>query len=452
MAQGSGTITALNGTVIANIIGDSTAVFNVSGMWTAIINIQATVDGINWFNIEGFIPALPLVATSLTTNQSIVVGCAGYQELQLIATSFTSGTINVAWASSQSASSQLVNQGYPQPSSSVVTSSIAFDAVASNTQLISSSPSTATWTHTCSGTNRLLIVSSGYDANQLEHLTSVTYNGISLTKIITVGLSPSNDYGLELWYLVNPPAGSFTVSITWNTFTLFSSAASLSFTGVNQTTPIGNFNSTASNNSLTETTSVNNAWIVDMVFADASTSPRMPNSGQTLQWSFLNNTRGTWFAGSTSGPFTPAGNYTTGYSSGTLTAMVSAVINPSIAIVSNAWPIEIVDSGGVNITNVLPSGSLKAAGISNTSTLTNVASSASSVQLLASNANRLMAVIFNDSTATLYMNYGATASTSAYTVQIPANGYFEFPSPVYTGTVNGIWTSANGNARITELT
>lgn len=87
-----------------------------------------------------------------------------------------------------------------------------------------------------------------------------------------------------------------------------------------------------------------------------------------------------------------------------------------------------------------------------TATLTNVASSASTTSLLASNANRLGVILFNDSTSTLYLKYGTTASTTSYTYSIEAGGTWEMLNPLYTGAIDGIWSSANGNARITELT
>lgn len=91
--------------------------------------------------------------------------------------------------------------------------------------------------------------------------------------------------------------------------------------------------------------------------------------------------------------------------------------------------------------------------ISSTATLTSVASSATTVSLLASNANRKGAYFFNDSTSILYLAYAASASTTAYTTQIPASSLFELPpEPVFTGAISGIWAAANGNARITELT
>lgn len=80
-----------------------------------------------------------------------------------------------------------------------------------------------------------------------------------------------------------------------------------------------------------------------------------------------------------------------------------------------------------------------------------VAGNASSVSLLASNAARKGATFFNDSSAVLYLKLGTTASTTSYTAQLASNGYYEVPFN-YTGAIDGIWASATGNARITELT
>jgi len=85
-----------------------------------------------------------------------------------------------------------------------------------------------------------------------------------------------------------------------------------------------------------------------------------------------------------------------------------------------------------------------------------VASSASSTTLVAANTGRHGATIYNDSTALLYLKLGATASTTSFTAvltgtQSGVGGYYEVPFG-YTGIIDGIWVSATGNARITELT
>lgn len=79
-----------------------------------------------------------------------------------------------------------------------------------------------------------------------------------------------------------------------------------------------------------------------------------------------------------------------------------------------------------------------------------VESSASSVQLVAARRGRRGCCIFNDSTQVLYVKLGTTASTSSFTVKMAAGDYYETPFG-YTGAIDGIWASANGNARITEV-
>lgn len=86
------------------------------------------------------------------------------------------------------------------------------------------------------------------------------------------------------------------------------------------------------------------------------------------------------------------------------------------------------------------------------SAVTQVNSSASSVQLLASNTARKMATFFNDSTQALYLKLGTTASSSSYTVKMAAASYYELPPPIFTGRIDGIWASANGSVLITEET
>lgn len=87
-----------------------------------------------------------------------------------------------------------------------------------------------------------------------------------------------------------------------------------------------------------------------------------------------------------------------------------------------------------------------------TGTQSNVASSATAVTVLASNALRLGATIFNDSTQILYLILSATTPTSSvHTIQMSAGAYYEVPFG-YRGVVQGIWASANGSARVTELT
>lgn len=95
--------------------------------------------------------------------------------------------------------------------------------------------------------------------------------------------------------------------------------------------------------------------------------------------------------------------------------------------------------------------------VAGTGATTTVASSGTPVTLLAANAARLGATVTNDSTAILYVLLGAgTASTSVYTVEMAGTGggtpsYYEVPFG-FTGIITGIWASATGNARMTQIT
>ena len=89
--------------------------------------------------------------------------------------------------------------------------------------------------------------------------------------------------------------------------------------------------------------------------------------------------------------------------------------------------------------------------MANVSNLANVASSASNVTIMAASEARRAAAVYNDSAAILYLKFGATATTSSFTVEIPSQGYYEFPQPCYSGIVDGIWSAADGAARVTEL-
>lgn len=89
--------------------------------------------------------------------------------------------------------------------------------------------------------------------------------------------------------------------------------------------------------------------------------------------------------------------------------------------------------------------------VSGTATLANVASSASNVTLRAANTSRLGLNMYNDSTSSCYVKFGATASATSFTVFMGPGAYWEMPIPIYTGIVDGIWVAANGNMRVTEL-
>ena len=89
---------------------------------------------------------------------------------------------------------------------------------------------------------------------------------------------------------------------------------------------------------------------------------------------------------------------------------------------------------------------------SSTADVDSLTSSASSQTLRSANADRRGLIIFNNSTAILYVKFGATASASDFTFRLVPQGVFEMQSPVYTGLIDVIHASANGTVLHTELT
>jgi hypothetical protein len=88
---------------------------------------------------------------------------------------------------------------------------------------------------------------------------------------------------------------------------------------------------------------------------------------------------------------------------------------------------------------------------SNVATRTVIAASVTSVSLVSSNPARKGITIWNNSTANLYIDFGANPSTSSFAVKISADGYYELPYS-YTGSIGAIWDAANGSALVRELT
>lgn len=80
-----------------------------------------------------------------------------------------------------------------------------------------------------------------------------------------------------------------------------------------------------------------------------------------------------------------------------------------------------------------------------------VASSASSVSLVAANPARKGISIYNNSTAALYLSYAtpATAANSFMQMQ-PGSLLMLDQQLMVSNAIYGIWTAANGTAQITE--
>ncbi len=173
---------------------------------------------------------------------------------------------------------------------------IKYDAASS-----ASAPLTAskvTWSHsTGQNSNRMLLVGvslRGYGGS-VASVFSVTYGGSPLfggSALTKVGsYSIRHNSRVELWRLVNPASGARNIEVTLSgTGTSFITGAT-SWSGVHQTTPVGEFASNGANDFWTNLPSVNVAsedgeWVVDVVSTPYSLSDPIPvaGGGQTQRW------------------------------------------------------------------------------------------------------------------------------------------------------------------------
>lgn len=88
-----------------------------------------------------------------------------------------------------------------------------------------------------------------------------------------------------------------------------------------------------------------------------------------------------------------------------------------------------------------------------TAALSNVNYSGSNQTVVASNASRIGLMLFNDTDGSLFLKYGSGSSSSSFTVKVAAGGYWEMPQPIFTGILTGTGTGGStGATRVTELT
>lgn len=164
------------------------------------------------------------------------------------------------------------------------------------------------WSHTCSGTNRLLVVS--VSVTDGFGITSVTYNGVSMTRVGSdvQNTQPGDDPWASQWYLVAPATGTNTVEVTVAATPARTNAGAVSLNGVNQTTPLNAENGATGSStsaSVSVTTTVDNCWLVDCVSVKGATTPS-PSGGQTSIHTA--NDADNSFGASYKGPETPTGS------------------------------------------------------------------------------------------------------------------------------------------------
>jgi hypothetical protein len=157
------------------------------------------------------------------------------------------------------------------------TANVTFDSSSSG---VSVNGSSASWSHTTSGSNRLLTVAVATGADSAT--VSATYAGVPMVPAGKVHTNNQTQGFVQLFYLKNPALGTNTVQVTLSGGSGEIEAGSVSFTNVDQTTPVKNI-TTAFGSSATPSVTVLSAN-GDMVVDAAASGCSISGSGQTSRW------------------------------------------------------------------------------------------------------------------------------------------------------------------------
>lgn len=149
--------------------------------------------------------------------------------------------------------------------------SIAFDAKSNSGY--QSGTSSASWTHTCTGSDGFLAVNVEL-LSLNDTVSGITYDGVSLTLIGAQNVAGGTGR-VEQWGLVNPATGANSIGVTMSGFLLWVATA-VSYTGVDQTTPAEAWNGNSGLapvggvNSVIVTTVEANDWIIAALSTNAA--------------------------------------------------------------------------------------------------------------------------------------------------------------------------------------
>jgi prepilin-type N-terminal cleavage/methylation domain-containing protein len=164
-------------------------------------------------------------------------------------------------------------------------SSLAVDNASSGTTA-SDTASSMTVSHTTgSGSDRLMLVGISYNNDDYETVTGVTYNGTALTEVGTE--NNADDARVCIYSLVAPDTGTHNVVINFSdALNQGAIAGVVTFTGVDQSTPLGTFVSAQEDDSTPATVNIPSDS-GELVFGVASAEYEAftaATSGQNEHW------------------------------------------------------------------------------------------------------------------------------------------------------------------------
>ena len=185
--------------------------------------------------------------------------------------------------------------------------SIAYDASSQKSSSAWSSGSSFTWSHVMgNGENRYLVVFFRQVNNNTDAVTGVTFHGVAMSRLYSVGTNWDGTHRMYAYGLANPDSGTYNIVVSLSASYANCSMEAISYTGVKQTgqpDAYGTNNAKVATSVTVSTTTVaDNCWIVGAICNSNATSPTRTNFTSRKF-----NTGTGEDAGDTNGNQTPAG-------------------------------------------------------------------------------------------------------------------------------------------------
>ncbi len=189
---------------------------------------------------------------------------------------------------------------------------------ATSTGTIAKDNLSGTISHTTSGSNRLMLVGISFGQDHDESIASVTYNGANLTLVGTRDNGDSSKSRVEIWSLLAPDIGTHDVVVNVSDDGHDGVAIGvMTFTNVDQGTPLGTFASAQGDSSTASATvgSASGELVFGVVAIDNSSNLALtPGSGQAEQWDLFADDKGNGGGSTESGAASVTTSWTWGSS------------------------------------------------------------------------------------------------------------------------------------------
>lgn len=205
---------------------------------------------------------------------------------------------------------------------------ITQDATAKST---STAASSLTYSHTCTGSDRLLVLGGVTINDATDVVTGVTYNGVAMTRIDSQGYAGvARAY---FYYLIAPASGANNVVVSFTGTTHNSQFQSISYTGAKQTgqpdASASNAAAVATSVTNTLTTVANNS--IHLAYVRVSDTAPTGTTGTFVYGPGSPGTEGFYITSPT--PVTPAGSSSIQVSGASQTwVAIGASFAPTVAV------------------------------------------------------------------------------------------------------------------------